>query len=202
MLKLAPGVTDTDGDGNPNVHGSRDTGLQIRIDGANITDPVSGTFGQNLNADIIEELEVIISGATAEFSRADGGFANIITKSGGNDFQGKFSLFWQGKFLNGDGANNNDVTRYDNHFPGYVDVRPTLSVGGAIVRDKIWYFTSIEVLDTQRPVNQIGANILVTSRGNNSFGKATWQVNPLNKLAAQVSTDPRVFRGLGLTLGV
>src|SRR5262245_14937235 len=55
ILTLAPGVTDTDGDGNPNVHGSRDTGLQYRLDGGNITDPVSGTFGANLNSEIIDE---------------------------------------------------------------------------------------------------------------------------------------------------
>ncbi|HET9480348.1 MAG TPA: carboxypeptidase-like regulatory domain-containing protein, partial [Candidatus Polarisedimenticolia bacterium] len=37
ILTLAPGVTDTDGDGNPNVRGARDTGLQLRLDGTNIT---------------------------------------------------------------------------------------------------------------------------------------------------------------------
>jgi len=202
VLKLAPGVTDTDGDGNANVHGARDTGMQIRLDGANITDPVSGTFGQNLNSDIIEELEVITAGAPAEFSRADGGFANIITKSGGNDFEGKFSIFWQGKLLNGDGANNNDTNRFENEFPSYNDVRPTLTLGGAVVKDKLWYFGSVEVLNTERPVNQIGSNVLITSRGNSSFAKATWQVNSLNKLALQVTTDPRDIRGLGLALGV
>src|SRR6185503_15010829 len=57
VLTLAPGVTDTDGDGNPNVHGARDTGLQYRLDGGNITDPLTGGYGQNLNAEMIEELE-------------------------------------------------------------------------------------------------------------------------------------------------
>ncbi len=202
ILTLAPGVTDTDGDGNPNVHGSRDTGLQYRLDGGNITDPVSGTFGQNLNSEMIEELEVITSGATAEYGRADGGFANIITKSGGNDFEGKFAIYWQGKFLNGDGANNNDVNLFHDEYPKYQDLRPTLTLGGAIVKDKLWYFGTLEVLDTERPVNQVGANILVTSRGNYGFGKLTWQVNSYNKLAFQVTGDPRTFEGLGLALGI
>jgi outer membrane receptor protein involved in Fe transport len=201
ILVLAPGVTDTDGDGNPNVHGARDTGMQIRLDGANITDPVSGTFGQNLNQDIIEEMEVITAGASAEWGRADGGFANIITKSGGNEFDGKFSLFWQGKFLDGNGANNNDVSRFDNELPQFQDIRPSLSLGGAIVRDKLWYFGSLQVLDTERPVNQVGSNILITSRGHSGFAKLTWQVNPFNKLAVQITSDPRDFLGLGLALG-
>jgi hypothetical protein len=202
ILTLAPGVTDTDGDGNPNVHGARDTGLQYRLDGGNITDPVSGTFGANLNSDIIEEVEVITSGASAEYGRADGGFANIITKSGGNDFEGKFSLFWQGRFLNGDGANNNDVNKFQNTYPNFQDVRPTLTLGGAIVKDKLWYFGTTELLNTERPVNVIGSNVLITSRGNYSFGKLTWQVNSYNKMALQVTGDPRTFEGLNLGLGV
>ena len=202
ILTLAPGVTDTDGDGNPNVHGSRDTGLQYRLDGGNITDPVSGTFGQNLNGDIIEEVEVITSGASAEYGRADGGFANIITKSGGNDFEGKFSIFWQGKFLNGDGADNNDTNEFENSFPNYRDIRPSLSLSGAVVRDNLWYFLSGERLDTERPINQIGADILTTSKGVYGFGKLTWQTNSFNKLTLQVTMDPRTFTGLGLALGV
>jgi len=202
VLTLAPGVTDTDGDGNPNVHGARDTGLQYRLDGGNITDPVSGTFGQNLNAEIIEEVEVITSGASAEYGRADGGFANIITKSGGNDFEGRFLVYWRGKFLNGEGPNNNDTNLFDNSYPNWHDLRPTLSLSGAVVKDKLWYFASFEVLDTEIPINQIGANILRTSRGNYSFGKATWQVNSYNKLALQVTSDPRTFSGFGLELGV
>ncbi|MGH9867315.1 MAG: carboxypeptidase regulatory-like domain-containing protein [Candidatus Polarisedimenticolia bacterium] len=202
ILTLAPGVTDTDGDGNPNVHGARDTGLQYRLDGGNITDPLNGGFGQNLNVDIIEEIEIITSGASAEYGRADGGFANIITKSGGNDFEGKLSLFWQGRFLNGDGANNNDINGFDYEIPNYQDVRPTLSLGGAIVKDRLWYFATAELLDTERPVNQLGAPILVTSRGNYSFAKITWQAGVNNKLAFQVTGDPRTFEGLGLRLGV
>ena len=77
----APGLKDTDGDGNPNVHGARDTGLQTRMDGRNVTDPVSGTFGQNLNPDVIKEMEVVTAAPAANFGRADGGFANIIPKS-------------------------------------------------------------------------------------------------------------------------
>ena len=202
ILTLAPGVTDTDGDGNPNVHGARDTGLQYRLDGGNITDPFSGTFGQNINADIIEEIELITAGASAEYGRADGGFANIITKSGGNDFEGRVSVFWQGKFLDGDGADNNDINKFDNSFPNFRDIRGTLSLGGAIVKDKLWYFVSLESIDAERPVNQIGANILITSRGNYSFGKLTWQANSFNKLSLQVIGDPLEFDGLGLRLGV
>ncbi len=94
ILTVAPGATDTDGDGNPNVQGARETGLQHRLDSGvvagvagglpsgSITDPVGGTFGPNLNIDAIEEIEVVTAGAAASFGCADGGFANIATRSG------------------------------------------------------------------------------------------------------------------------
>jgi len=201
ILTLAPGVTDTDGDGNPNVHGARDTGLQYRLDGGNITDPASGTFGQNLNADIIEEVEIITSGASAEFGRADGGFANIITKSGGNDFEGKFSIRYRSRFLNGDGTGDNDVNNFSSDVPDYSDVRPTLSLGGAIVKDKLWYFGSLEIIDAERPINEIGNTRLQSFRGHQGFAKLTWQANSYNKLAFQLASDPLEFTGNNIGLG-
>ncbi|PYT34624.1 MAG: hypothetical protein DMF52_12055 [Acidobacteria bacterium] len=40
--------------------------------------------------------------------RGQGGFANIITKSGGNEFKGTFKFFWRGLVLDGDGAGIDD----------------------------------------------------------------------------------------------
>ena len=88
VLTLAPGVTDVDGDGNPNVNGARATELKTMVDGANTTDPFTGTFGQNLNLEAIAEIEVITTGFPAEYGGAQGGFANIVTKSGGNELEG------------------------------------------------------------------------------------------------------------------
>ncbi|HET9480279.1 MAG TPA: VIT domain-containing protein [Candidatus Polarisedimenticolia bacterium] len=82
ILSLAPGLTDTDGDGNPNVYGARAVGLQYRSDGGHITGPASGTFGQDMSEDIAEELEVVTSGASAGYGRADGGFATVVAGRG------------------------------------------------------------------------------------------------------------------------
>jgi len=203
ILTLTPGVTDTDGDGNPNVQGARSTGLQYRLDGGNITDPASGTFGQNLNIDAVEEIEVITSGASAEYGRADGGFANIITKSGSNDFEGSFKMFWQGRFLNGQGATNNVDTFYTfNQVQS--DLRrtaPYLTLGGALKKDKIWYFGSIQYLDRVNPLNLSGATIVQATTGHNTFAKVTWQVNSDNKLALQYNDDPYKFTGFFLNFG-
>src|SRR5207249_3003153 len=109
ILALAPGVTDTDGDGNPNIHGARDTDMVTLVDGVSTSDPLTGKLGAQLNIESIQEIEVKTSGATAEYSRAQGGFANILTKSGGNEFEGTFKIYWRGAALDGDGAGTDDT---------------------------------------------------------------------------------------------
>ena len=74
------------------------------IDSISEFDPLTGKVGAQLNIESIQEIEVKTAGASAEFGRAQGGFANIVTKSGGNEFQGTFKFFWRGSTLDGDGA--------------------------------------------------------------------------------------------------
>ena len=203
VLTLTPGVTDTDGDGNPNVQGARQTGLQYRLDGGNITDPASGTFGQNLNYDAIEEIEVITAGASAEYGRADGGFANVITRSGSNDFEGSFKMFWQGAFLNGDGATENQDT-FLTSARTKSDLRrisPYGTIGGAFVKDKFWGFLSLQYLDRTNPLNLAGATITTTIQAWYTFAKLTWQANSDNKLALQYNSDPYEATGFFLDFG-
>ncbi len=71
---LGPGVVDTEADGDGRLHGARGAGPAHRNDGGNITEPVWGTFGRNLGADIGEEIEVLVAGASDEYGRAHGGF--------------------------------------------------------------------------------------------------------------------------------
>ena len=203
LLTLAPGVTDIDGDGNPNVNGGRETDFQTRLDGANISDPFSGTFGQNLNLESIAELEVITTGAGAEFGQAQGGFANALSKSGGNQFEGSFKFFFRSDLFDNDGANNNDLTD-SNLFAGstFTDIRPFLTLGGPILHDRLWYFVALEYIATDRPVNTLTTSAVQTVRGWNNFGKLTWQPRPAHRLSLQASFDPARFTGNGLGTGV
>ena len=204
ILTLAPGVTDTDGDGNPNVNGARDTDFQTRVDGANTTDPVTGTFGQNLNLEAIAEIEIITTGASAEFSQAQGGFANIITKSGSNDFEGSAKFYFRSDVFDNDGANNNDLTD-TNIFAGldgFNDIRPFLTLGGPFLRDRLWYFITLEYISLETPVNTLTFPVLQTQTGWNNFYKVTWQVNPAHRIAFQVNQDPARYTGGGLATGV
>jgi len=200
ILTLAPGVTDVDGDGNPNVNGARDVDMQTRLDGANVTDPFSGTYGQNLNLESIGEIEMITTGASAEFGQAQGGFANVVTKSGSNEFEGSAKLFFRADLFDNDGANNNDVSDRNlfSGLDGFEDFRPFVTLGGPIMRDRLWYFVALEYLALEEPVNTLTFPALRTEDGWNNFGKVTWQATPEHRLSMQLNYDPRRFTGLNV----
>src|SRR5206468_3662047 len=53
------------------------------VDALSSVDPLTGTFMSNLNADAIDEIDIVTTGAGAEYGGAVGGFGQIITKQGG-----------------------------------------------------------------------------------------------------------------------
>jgi len=204
LLSLAPGVSDPDGDGNPNIHGARDTDVITLVDGVSTTDPLTGKIGAQLNIESIQEIEVKTSGATAEFSRAQGGFANIITKSGGNEFQGTLKFFWRGSFLDGDGAGIDDPALHGGvgerglRDLRFNDVLPFLSFEGPIARDRAWFYMAHEYVRTEEPVNALSQAFVTGVREFREFVKLTWQPAQNTRLALSLNYDPQKFLNQGL----
>ena len=204
ILTLAPGVTDADGDGNPNIHGARDTDVVTLVDGVSTTDPLTGKAGTQLNLESIQEIEIKTSGATAEFGRAQGGFANIVTKSGGNEFEGAFKFIWRGSALDGNGAGIDDPRLHagvgeaglrDLRFNDYL---PYLSLGGPVVKDRAWFFVTSEYIQKQEPVNALSAAFVRELREYRQFAKLTWQATTTQRLSLSLSYDPQEFLNEGL----
>jgi len=205
ILTLAPGVTDVNGTGNPNIHGARDTDVVTLVDGVSTTDPFSGQFGQNLNVESIEEIEVITSGASAEYSRAQGGFVNIVTKSGGNEFKGTFKIAMRTNKLDGDGAgiDSPDIRGGLGEGAGFrdtsfTDLYPFVSVSGAFVKDHLWYYFAPEYSQEETPINAGTQAYIQTTKSARVTGKVTWQVASNNKLAFTVLWDDEKNYNLGL----
>jgi outer membrane receptor protein involved in Fe transport len=204
VLSLAPGVTDVDGDGNPNIHGARDTDVGTSFDGVNTTDPLTGKVGMQLNIESIQEIEVKTAGAPAEFGRAQGGFANIVTRSGGNDFEGAFKFYWRGSALDGDGAGIDDpslhggVGEHGLRDITFNDYLPFVSFSGPIVRDKAWFFVTLEWIHKEDPVNAVSQAFVTGLQEKRVFAKTTWQVTPTNRLAFILNDDPQKFLNQGL----
>src|SRR6266699_553353 len=204
VLTLAPGVSDTNGDGNPTIHGSRDVDVVTLVDGVSTNDPLTGKRGQELNIDSIQEIEVKTAGATADYGRAQGGFVNIVTKSGGNEFEGHFSLYWRGKILDNDGAGIDDPKLHGGlgelglRQLKFNDLYPFISVGGPIKKDKAWYYFTAEYIQIQDPVNALTQAFVRGTKEERVFGKATWDVSTNHKLQFTTTLDPQTYSNLGL----
>lgn len=195
VLKLAPGVNDANGDGNPNVHGARERDFKATVDGISNVDPLTGTFMVNINPDAIEEIEIVTTGAGAEYGGAVGGFGKVITKQGTNQFEGIFSIYLRSSVFDGGTVN----TGTDADPITYHDVRPTLNFTGPIVRDKLFFALFHEYQDRGRPVSFLGTGgIVVVTKGSRNLDKVTWQLSPRNKLIFQAQTDPLRIEPLGI----
>lgn len=194
VLVLAPGVNDSDNDGNPNVHGARERDFKATVDGVSNVDPLTGTFMQNINPDAIEELEVVATGAGAEYGRAVGGFGKIITKQGGNTFETVASVYLRHSKLDGDNVQTEGADKIEYH-----DVRPALNITGPVIKDKLFFALFHEYIDVGRPVSFLsGGGVVDQTKGSRNTDKLTWQASPRNKLIFQAQADPirRGPRGL------
>jgi len=204
VLTLAPGVSDVDGDGNPTIHGSRDTDVITLVDGVSTNDPLTGKRGQEINIDSIQEIEVKTAGATAEYGRGQGGFVTLVTKSGGNEFEGKFSFYWRSNIFDGDGAGIDDPTLHGGlgeiglRDLKFNDLSPFLSLGGPIKKDKAWYYFTAEYIQVEEPVNALTQAFVRPTHEKRVFGKVSWDMSTNHKLQFTATWDPQQYDNLGV----
>lgn len=154
------------------------------IEGINVTDRTSGTFGANLNTEIIQEQSVLTGGLPAEYQGAPGLVSNVATKSGGNEFSGSINYFFQDTNLVADNKNlpESEFSTYDT----------ALTLGGPIVRDKAWFFGSYRLLNREEDISNTAGDFLrtVTTDQEQAFGKLSWNITQNDLLTVAYLTDP------------
>jgi len=197
LLTSAPGVVDNDGDGNPNMHGGFDTSNQFYVDGVNTTDPLTNTWSANMNYDAIEEVQIITGGMDAEYGRSLGGAVNVVTKSGGNEFEATGTILY--------GSDALHAASSDEEVVDYTEFQAALNVGGPILQDRLWFFASVQVdkylqdlgyIEADRPSGDdplTGDDMedipTYDVRSIYLFGKLTYQPNMSNRVWGQIMMD-------------
>jgi hypothetical protein len=109
--------------------------------GTNISRSTRTPVGQ----EAIQEFQVMTSGYSAEFGRSGAGAINVLLKSGGNDVHGSGFYFLRDdsfdkpnyRVVNGAPVQSSSVTPFKSKQYG-------ATVGGAFVRDRAFYFLSLE----------------------------------------------------------
>ncbi len=155
---LTPQVNVT-GRGQIAIAGSRGVNTSINIDGGDYnssffagstgTSTVAGSpFSVSMEA--VREFQVVTDGASAEFGRMGGGYMNAITKSGSNDLSGGLFYYyrpssWVAKEVNVSGKPGaNDILDFKTLQYGG-------SIGGPIIKDKLFYFVAFDLQRENRP---------------------------------------------------
>jgi hypothetical protein len=198
VLGRAGGVA---GGGNPNVHGSTVGENRYLVDGVDTTDPVTGTFGQNLNFDTIEAVEFQTGGFRAESGQATGGIVNVVTKSGSNEFEAILDLRYNDNGLvdSSDLVLGNGNRAFDNGLPQKFR-RIDVTLGGPIKDDKLWY--QIGWSDIVSNTQPSGADGTRSYTGENRLLKLTWQANENHRVAVQYTADTADIVGANAGTGV
>ena len=90
ILQTLPGVSVLNSTGSLHVRGGRSMEVKYLIDGIPISDPIGRSLGLNINANSLEQMEVITGGFNAEHGDAQSAIVNLITKAGTHKFSGRF----------------------------------------------------------------------------------------------------------------
>ena len=123
--------------------GSSGLNDQLTVDGADNSDDYIGGFLQNFSPDAIQEFAVSTSQESAETGRTTGGAVVVTTKRGTNQWHGDAAFYERAAGLN---------ARYPIDNPSPDPKQPfsrqnySGTIGGPIVKDKLWFFSSIEVV--------------------------------------------------------
>src|SRR6184192_2562508 len=148
LLQLVPGVAinrqaDLNSDNATPILGERANNTGFLIDGLPNQNELSGGPAAQFNQDTIAEFQVITSGYKAEFGHSSGGVVNVITKSGQNKIHGLASAYHRNNVFDSSDISGKDV-------PYLLRWDYDAAAGGAMVKDKAFWFGSAEGIHENR----------------------------------------------------
>jgi len=131
----------------------------LQIDGANNNDlfglagsagaPGGVTETQPVSLDAIREVQLVVSPYDVRQGGFSGGGINAVTKSGSNDFHGTAFFFGRNQNWVGKGVTDTKISTFKDKQGGF-------SFGGPIVKDKLFFFMT---LDDQRKLRPTGVSV-------------------------------------------
>ncbi len=159
LLKTVPGTRPESRSGGFSVDGASGGENVFVIDGLEVTNYRTGTLNETFNVptQLVQEVQVKSSGFEAAYGGATGGVVSVVTRGGSNEFHGEIgSQFAIPKFngnsrplLNrlssgtvGAGTFTQKTEYYNPEKSQGTDVFPNVSLGGRIIKDRLWFFTS------------------------------------------------------------
>ncbi|MCS6912713.1 MAG: carboxypeptidase regulatory-like domain-containing protein [Myxococcales bacterium] len=201
IVQQAPGVT---GGSNPVMAGGSFRHNRYLVDGLDITDPVTNTFSANFNFDNIAQVEALTVPMDARYN-ALGGVINLVTMRGSDKLVIDSSLYINHEALSA--GSRAGPRLYHGRLLDQSDPRPpnaayqaNINVGGPIIKQRLWFYASIQYSYTLRSVVP-GPPLNVQHAPRVFHGvfprlKLTWAPAPKHRLEWSVSADPAFITNL------
>ena len=121
------------------MSGQRARSNLVNVDGADATDNSVNGVRSTVSQEAVQEFQIITNSYAAEYGRAAGGVVNIITRSGTNAFHG--DVFGYLRNRNFQAVNPFSTV----HNPAYTRVQAGVAFGGAIKKDKTFFYFAYEI---------------------------------------------------------
>ncbi len=183
-IALTPGVV-RDAGGNDHLKGTRAGQSGYKVNGVDVTDPVSGKSAFEIPLEAAATVQVEENPYSSEFGQFTGGVTNLQTKSGGDKFKISAARFFPT-------FRNIISTKVDSF-------RPRLTFSGPLVQKRLFYLQSFEYRlrnDVVPSLAKPGNN--TTTEAFNAFSQLDWTINKSNTLRFNFAIFPSKIRNLAL----
>ncbi len=205
MAMTAPSVNTGEIEGGLQVNGASGAENIYTVDGVITNSLINGSSRQNTVFEYLQEVQVKTTGISAEYGGALGGVISAVTKSGGNTMHGEGHYYFDGSPLSSapvkrlvlDPVNQITVSYFqDEKQPNYRS-EPGGSIGGPIVKDRLFYFGSFSPRLIRRTNTYKFAQGIETGEIKQdqtltqAFGKVSYSGGPINAYGSVLYTPTK-----------
>ena len=201
----SPGVNQGEVEGGFQVNGASGAENSFTVDGVNTNSLLYGSSRQDTVFEYLQEVQVKTGGIAAEYGGALGGVISAVTKSGGNRFTGEGHYFYSGSAISSKPVQRlqlsplDDTTVLNVQEDDQKNNRNEVggSIGGPIVKDKLFFFGSISPRFVRRENEYLFSNgtepgtIPQKQTATQAFGKVTFASRRVRANGSVLSTPIR-----------
>ncbi len=157
----------------------------IQIDGSNFNNNfglsstnLPGGGSQPISLDAVEQIQVNIAPYDVRQSNFTGAGINAITRSGSNRFEGSVYGFYRNQDFNGKKVGDVELPPFDKTTSTTFGAR----LGGAIVKNKLFFFVNYEKEDNTRP----GISFVPSAPGRSGDNVSRTTIDDMNRVSQYV----------------